>query len=128
MLRSIPGAFFAVSLVLVSAQPVFAAPKHTFAAPRPVTVRAVIWPNLAITVAPDSFKAGRVTIIVKNRDRVPHQFAINGTTWPKIKPNKSAAMTVTFKKPSVYGMTLPDYYPGQGNRYVVPGASVKVTR
>ena len=126
-LRSIPAASLAAGLLLVLAAPTSASPQRATGAP-PVTVRAVIWPNLKITVAPASFKAGQVTFVVKNRDSHPHQFSVNGVTWPKIKPHGSGTMTVTFKKPTVYSITLPDYFPAPNTRYVLPGGSLKVTR
>lgn len=124
--KSIRAAFVAGFLLVVAAL-AMAAPLSA-SSPPTTTVRAVIWPNLVITVSPKSFKAGKVTFVVKNRDTSPHQFSVNGVTWPKIAPHKSASMTVTFKKPSVYSMTLPDYYPAQSTKYVTPIGSLKVTK
>jgi len=75
--------------------------------PRPI-VRVVIWPNLAITLSPDSVSHGAVIFKIKNRDNHSHQFAINGRTSPQIKPHKTIEIAVLFKKPSVYSFTLPD--------------------
>ena len=96
------------------------------APPPPVTVRAVIWPNLVITVAPASFKRGTVLFTIKNRDSMAHVFEINGVKSKPIAPHKVVAMTVTFKKPSVYSYTLPDYLPSPEHLFVKVGGQVKV--
>ncbi len=99
-----------------------------FGSPKPAVVRATIWPNLIITVAPKTFRHGTVVFKVKNRDTQSHRFSINGAETTKIGPGKSVALTVTFRKPSTYEFTLPDYEPTAANGYqAAVGGTVKVT-
>ena len=93
----------------------------------PAVVRAVIWPNLAITVSPKSVKHGTIVFKIKNRDIRPHEFAINNVRSAKIKPQTTVEMTVTFKKPSTYSYTLPDYAASPKTGYLAVGGQLKVT-
>ena len=101
MMKFVATSIAAAVLLLASAQ--VAAPAEA-----PVVVRATMWPNLIITFSPNHFKHGTVTMKVKNRTDSAHDFSINGVTWPKIKPRKIVAMTVTFKRRGIYSATLPD--------------------
>ena len=47
-------------------------------------------------------KPGRVTFVVKNSGHLVHDFKIAGKVTPKIKPGKSAKLTVTFNKKGSY--------------------------
>jgi hypothetical protein len=107
-----------------SAQPLFASTAHSGL--KTTKVHAVIWPNLTITVSPPIIKMGKVSFVVKNRDSHPHEFAVNGITWPKIPGHRSITMTVVFKKRGNYGIVLPDYSPTPATHWVMPGAIVKV--
>ena len=72
------------------------------------TVRAVIWPNTSVTIAPKAVARGSVTIKVKNRDKSPQQLEINGVKTPLILPGGSVQMTIVLKKPGSYSIDLPD--------------------
>jgi hypothetical protein len=93
----------------------------------PPVVRAVIWPNLTITVAPKSVKHGTVIFKIKNRDTKPHEFSINNVQSEKIRPQTTVAMAVTFKKPNTYSFTLPDFVAGPKTGYQAVGGQLKVT-
>ncbi len=96
-------------------------------APEKPVVRAVIWPNLAITVSPKSVAHGVVVFKIRNRDAKPHEFSINGVSSDKISPHATIEMKVRFKKPSVYSFTLPDYQPSRQTGWAVVGGQLKVT-
>jgi hypothetical protein len=104
----------------------FASAQVASATPPPV-VRAVIWPNLAITLAPKSVKHGTVVFKIKNRDVKAHEFSINNVESAMIKPHTVVAMTVTFKKPNIYSFTLPDFLAGPKTGYQAVGGQLKVT-
>ena len=95
----------------------------------PTVVRVTIWPNLAITLAPKTFKHGTVLFKIKNRDSIRHEFLINGVTSSFIKPHMgTGTMTVRFAKPNLYFYSLPDYKPTSYlSPYSLTGGQVKVT-
>lgn len=71
-------------------------------------VKVTIQPNLLITFSPKEFKHGTVVLKVNNRTDNAHPFTINGVTTKSIKPHTIMAVTVTFKRPSIYAASLPD--------------------
>jgi uncharacterized cupredoxin-like copper-binding protein len=65
-----------------------------------------------ITVAASEFKfklsktsapKGKVTFVVSNKGKAPHDFKINGKKTPLIQPGKTTKLVVTFTKKSKYG-------------------------
>ena len=96
------------------------------AAGRP-TVKAVIWPNYAVTVAPKSVPRGKVVFQVRNRESTPQQFAVDGVETVLIPPGGSASVTVTFARRGRYAYTLPDYQPNAEHGYKPVGGSITVT-
>jgi uncharacterized cupredoxin-like copper-binding protein len=89
--------------------------------------KAVIWPNLVITVAPKSVSLGRVVFKIKNRDIKSHQLLIDGIESVNIGPDKTASLVVTFKRTGIYSVTLSatsESEIGANN----PGGFVKVKR
>jgi Cupredoxin-like domain len=97
------------------------------AKPKPSnTVRAVIWANTSITVAPKAVARGTVKITVKNRDSAPEQLEINGISTPIIQPGGSVEMTVVLKKPGVYSLDLPNTQQTYQNEYHHYSAQIKV--
>ena len=94
---------------------------------RPLVVHITIWPNLDITVAPKSFRRGTVLLAIKNRDRVPRAFSINGLETRKIEPHKILRTRVTFTRADVYSFTLPGYVPTPETGWKSVGGRLKVT-
>jgi len=90
------------------------------------TVRAVIWPNHVVTIAPKAAKRGAVVFTVKNRDTVPQQFQINGAETHVIEPGASAAITVTFTKPGLYSIALPDLAQSYANDYARLATRIRI--
>jgi len=92
-----------------------------------VAVRAVIWPNLVITVAPKVFKKGTVVLKVKNRDSSAQQVEIDGSETQIIEPGETGRMLVTFTKPGFYTFALPDQQQTYAAGYNKAATRVKVT-
>ncbi len=97
------------------------------AASAPVAVRAVIWPNMVVTVAPAKFKHGTVSWVVKNRAATPQQLQVNGKETPIIEPGGSIKVTFTFKKRGYYSIALPDQQQSYQQEYRRLATRVKVT-
>jgi hypothetical protein len=120
-LKIVRTSLVAVALALAATQVGFAtaakAPAKT-----PDHIRVTIWPNLAITFYPNTFKRGTWDVVVNNRTRYRHQFSVAGITWDYIPAHKAAAAKkVKFKFKATYTATLPDCgYPGSAE---VPGAT-----
>jgi len=92
-----------------------------------LTVRAVIWPNLAVTLAPKVLVSEHVVFKVENRSTKPEQFAIDGAETALIAPGNVVDLAVTFRKRGFYSFTLPDYQENSTNGYKPVGGRVKVT-
>jgi len=92
------------------------------------TVRAVIWPNNLVTIAPKSARMGSVVLTVKNRDTAPQQLQINGVESKLIEPGSSVTMTVTFQKPGLYSIALPDQSQSYANDYARNATRLKITK
>jgi hypothetical protein len=99
---------------------------QTASATRSSVAKAVIWPNLTITVSPKSVEHGTVVFKVRNRDKLSHNFAVNGVVSKPIKPNHVVILAVHFKKPGLYFLTLadPDPWTQVGTKQV--GGTVRV--
>lgn len=98
------------------------------AKPKPATaIRAVIWPNQIVTVAPKSIRHGKVILKVKNRDDTAQQLEVNGQATPVIQPDGSIQVTVTFKKRGYYSFSLPDAQQSYANDYQHSGVRIKIT-
>jgi uncharacterized cupredoxin-like copper-binding protein len=66
--------------------------------------------EFAFALRPTSAKHGRVTFTIKNAGKIEHDFKIAGKRTPKIKPKKSATLTVGLRKGSYkYICTLPGH-------------------
>ena len=63
-----------------------------------ITVTAGKPAELKFTLSTKSVKAGKVTFKVTNKGTLEHDFKIGGKVTPKLKPGKSATLTVTLKK------------------------------
>jgi len=72
------------------------------------TVRAVIWANTSVTIAPKVVTHGTVTLKVKNHANTPQALEINGVKTPLILPGGSIEMKLVLKKPGSYSIDLPD--------------------
>jgi hypothetical protein len=95
--------------------------------PTSTAVHAVIWPNHIVTIAPKSAKVGKVVVKVKNRDTAPQQLQINGVETPFIEPGGSGQLTVTFKKPGLYSIALPDQAQTYAADYARNATRLRVT-
>jgi uncharacterized cupredoxin-like copper-binding protein len=72
-----------------------AAPSHHSAKATSITVAATEFKfKLSKTSAPK----GKVTFVVSNKGKAPHDFKINGKKTPLIQPGKKATLTVSFAK------------------------------
>jgi hypothetical protein len=94
---------------------------------RGALVHITIWPNLDITVAPRSIRRGTVLLAIRNRDKTPHAFSINGVETRKIAPHKLLRVSVKFKRPDVYAFTLPGYVPTPETGWKAVGGVLRVT-
>jgi plastocyanin len=71
---------------------------------------AVTAKEFAFALRPTSARHGSATFTIKNAGKVEHDFKIAGKTTPKIKPKKSATLTVGLKKGTYhYLCTLPGH-------------------
>jgi hypothetical protein len=116
-----------LTLVLVAAIGVVSIPVGSAASARPLVVHITIWPNLDITVAPRSIRRGTVLLSIRNRDKTPHAFSINGVETNRIAPHKLLRVRVKFKKPDMYAFTLPGYVPTPETGWKAVGGVLKVT-
>jgi len=119
------GAALAFSFAVLLATPQLASASAT-SVPR-VAVRAVIWPNLVITVAPKVFKKGTVVLKVKNRDSSAQQVEIDGSETQIIEPGETGRILVTFRKPGFYTFALPDQQQTYAAGYKKAATRVRVT-
>ncbi len=103
------------------------APMGSAAAKPQNAIRAVIWPNQIVTVAPTAVKRGKIVLKVKNRDGTAQQLEVNGQSTPVIQPGGSIQVTLTFKKRGFYAFSLPDAQQSYANDYQHAGTRIKVT-
>jgi hypothetical protein len=59
----------------------------------------------AFRISPTSVKRGTVIFKITNLGKLPHSFSINGRSSAVLQPNRSATLTVVFKKPARYTFT-----------------------
>jgi uncharacterized cupredoxin-like copper-binding protein len=69
--------------------------------------------ELKFTVSKKTVTKGKVTFKVTNRGALEHDFKIGGKATPKLKPGKTATLTVTLKKGKApYLCTVPGHAAG----------------
>lgn len=87
-------AVVAIAITLLApAQLASAAERHTTATT--IQVRAG---EMFFRLSARSAKLGRVTFVVRNTGRMPHDFQIKGKKTPLIRPGRTARLVVTFRK------------------------------
>ena len=118
--RMVAAAALLGTLLLVAAAGSSAATPQT-------AIRAVIWPNQLVTIAPKSVKHGKVVLIVKNRDATVQQLELNGQATPLIQPGGSVKVTLSLPKRGVYTFALPDAQQSYANDYQHAGTRIRVT-
>jgi uncharacterized cupredoxin-like copper-binding protein len=87
------------TLLIVGSPAVLQAATAHASATTTVTVTAL---EFKFTLSKSSVKHGTVLFKVVNKGHIAHDFKIDGTKTPLIKPGKSSTLTVTFAKPGRY--------------------------
>lgn len=83
---------------------------HATAATAQVTVTAGKPSEFRFTLSTHKVKHGKVTFKITNKGHLTHDFSISGHTSAKVKPGKSATLTVTLKKgKAAYKCTVPGH-------------------
>jgi uncharacterized cupredoxin-like copper-binding protein len=92
-------------VALAIALPASAGPSATV-----VNVTAGKPSELKFTVSKKTVTKGKVTFKVANKGALEHDFKIGGKVTPKLKPGKTASLTVTLKKGKAsYLCTIPGH-------------------
>jgi glucose/arabinose dehydrogenase len=88
----------------------FAASFQSSTAAGPIVVR-VIAKDFSFSLSRKSIPVGRVRFVLVNRGHVQHDFAIAGRKTAALRPGRSAALEVTFKRAGSYGYrcTIPGH-------------------
>jgi hypothetical protein len=62
--------------------------------------------NREVTFTPKLINIGKVRILISNSDSEPHWFEINGVTSKRMRHGGRAVITVNFKRPGVYPVSV----------------------
>jgi uncharacterized cupredoxin-like copper-binding protein len=87
------------ALLVPGAGSALAAPsQHAVTATSKATTITVAASEFKFKLSKTSARKGKVTFVVTNKGKTPHDFKINGKKTPKIQPGKKATLVVTFSK------------------------------